>query len=274
MNTPPAIKRTFEGRAVLLTGAGSGIGRSLALQLVSAGARVHAADVNPEGLATLASDSAGGPGVVIPRQLDVTDREAYRVWVGDCHRAEGRIDYLFNNAGVTLLGEAHKVPFERWRWLLDINLMGVINGVMHVYPLMVAQRGGHIVSTASVAGVTGYATAAAYTMAKGGVIGLSRSLEAEAKDYGVKVSVVCPGYVNSGIFSQDRVVGADLGKVIGNLPAPMMEANAAGLHYLKGVASGKRTIVFPANAKLLWFVANWMPSLLAPLQKRLLKDFE
>ncbi len=271
MNPAPSTRKAFEGKTVLLTGAGSGIGRALALQLLDCGALVHAADRDSAGLEALAA-AAKGSGELVTRVLDVTDREDYGRWVGDC-AARGPIDFLFNNAGVTLLGEAHKIPFDRWKWLLDINLIGVLNGIMHVYPLMVRQGRGHIVSTASVAGVTGYATAAAYTTAKKAVIGMSNSLAGEAAAYGVKISVVCPGYVNSNIFTQERVVGANVSEVVKDLPAPMMSPEEAAGHYLKGVASGRRTVVFPANAKLLWGIARWAPALLRPIQARLMRKF-
>jgi NADP-dependent 3-hydroxy acid dehydrogenase YdfG len=272
MSLAPSIHKAFEGRTVLLTGAGSGIGKALARHLVACGAKVHAADMNAAGLDDLAADTTG-PGTLLPRVLDVTDRADYGRWVDECVVASGRIDYLFNNAGVTLLGEARRVPFERWKWLLDINLMGVLNGVMLVYPVMVKQGGGHIVSTGSVAGVTGYATASAYTTAKKAVIGMSHSLAAEAKAYGVTVTVVCPGYVNSNIFTQDRVVGANVKEVLNDLPAPMMSPDHAARQYLAGVAKGKRTVVFPANAKLLWFLGRWMPIVLRPIQERLMRKF-
>jgi len=272
MNLPLSTRKAFEGKTVMLTGAGSGIGKALTLHLLQCGAKVHAADRDATGLADLAAEAAGS-GTLATRVLDVTDRADYGLWLNACLEADGRIDFLFNNAGVTLLGEAHKVPFDRWRWLLDINLMGVLNGVMQVYPVMVKQGHGHIVSTGSVAGVTGYATASAYTMAKKAVIGMSSSLAAEAKAHGVKVTVVCPGYVNSNIFTQDRVVGANVEEVISDLPAPMMSPGEAARRYLKGVASGKRVVVFPANAKLLWAIARWVPFVLLPIQQRLMRKF-
>ena len=96
--------------------------------------------------------------------------------------------------------------------------MGVVHGILPVYPIMIRQQGGHIINTASIAGVTGYATAAAYTASKAAVLELTRSLRSEARCYGVKVSVACPGYVDSGIFVQDRIVGADRDDVIKDLP--------------------------------------------------------
>lgn len=263
----------FGGKTVILTGASSGIGRSLALKLAASGAIVHAVDINAEGLASLA-DASGPAGGIHPCELDVRDSRSFALFVERVHADSGRIDYLFNNAGVTLLGEAQNIPFERWKWLLDINLMGVIHGILPVYPLMIRQQGGHIINTASIAGATGYATAAAYTASKVAVLELTRSLRSEAKLYGVDVSCVCPGYVDSGIFAQDRIVGADLEAVIRDLPVGMMTPDEAANHLLKGVIAGKSTIVFPLSARCLWGLSCWVPALLAQFQKRFMKAFQ
>ena len=208
-----------------------------------------------------------------PIVLDVTDAVGYGEAVAGIECDEASIDFLFNNAGVTLLAEAHKLEFARWKWLLDINVMGVVNGIRYVYPLMIRQGGGHIVNTASIAGSTGYATAAAYTTSKACIIELSRSLRAEARTYGVRVSVACPGYVSTNIFTQERVLGADLAAVMDDLPVKMMSPSQAAEALLRGVASGRQTIVFPLSAKVLWHVSHWAPSMLGPIQQRLLRPF-
>ncbi len=264
--------RAFEGRTVILTGAASGIGRALALLLSRCGATVHALDLNASGLATLA-DEAAGPGTIRTGLLDVCDPIAYERIVREIQAASPSIDYLFNNAGVTLLGEAQNIPFEKWKWLLDINLMGVVNGTHLVYPIMIAQGSGHIINTASIAGATGYATAAAYTASKAAILEFTRSLRAEAKGYGVKVSAACPGYVDSGIFHQDRIVGADREAMIRDLPVRMMTPDQAAAGFLKGVAQGKDSIIFPFTAKFLWYLSCWVPSMIAPFHRRFLRVF-
>lgn len=272
MTSIQSMSRFFGGKTVVLTGAASGIGRALARLLVKSGAIVHAIDANDEGLASLAREHSG-PGALHPVVLDVRDEKAYELAIGGILRVSKSIDFLFNNAGVTQLGEAQNIPFERWKWLLDINLMGVIHGTHLVYPTMIAQGKGHIINTASVAGATGYATAAAYTASKAAILEFSRSLRAEAKGYGVKVSVACPGYVDSGIFEQDRIVGADRDAVLRDLPVKMITPEDAASQLLAGVARDKRAIVFPFSARLLWWISHWAPSLTDSFQRRFLQSF-
>lgn len=264
---------TFQGRTVILTGAASGIGRALALLLSRCGANVHALDMNLAGLNEL-RETEEGPGKIFPRLLDVRDYQAYSVAVQEIAVASQSIDYLFNNAGVTLLGEAQNLSFDRWKSLLDINLMGVIHGTHLVYPIMIQQGHGHIINTASIAGMTGYATAAAYTASKAAILEFSRSLRAEARDYGVRVSVACPGYVNSGIFAQERIVGADRQTMINDLPVKMMSPDQAAQGFLKGIIARKDTIIFPFTAKFLWYLSCWAPVLIGPFHKRFLRVFQ
>ncbi len=273
MKPTTAITQAFQGRTVILTGAASGIGRALARLLSQCGATTYAIDMNADGLASLSAECPG-PGAVHPIPLNVCDMAAYTAVVARIQAEVKSIDFLFNNAGVTLLGEAQKLPFERWKWLLDINLMGVVHGVHAVYPIMIAQKSGHIINTASIAGATGYATAAAYTTSKAAILELSRSMRAEAKGYGIKISVACPGYVDSGIFLQDRIVGADREAMIRDLPVKMMTPDQAAYGFLSGVAKGKKTIIFPFSAKFLWYLSCWAPTLIGPFHKRFLRVFQ
>lgn len=262
----------FRGKIVILTGAASGIGRALAIQLATAGAVVYAADVNKEGLESLCAELQA-EGQVVPCLLDVRDGEAFIALSKEVVEARSRIDFFFNNAGVTQLGESQNIPFERWKWLLDINLMGVVHGILAVYPIMVRQKHGHIINTASIAGLTGYATASAYTASKAAVLELTRSLRSEARIHQVRISAACPGYVSSGIFVEDRIVGADLKSIIKAFPTKMMTPQVAASHLLEGVAGGKETIVFPFSARFLWALSNWAPGLTAPFQQNFIKVF-
>lgn len=268
MNPTPSLTRHFKGKTVILTGAASGIGMALGRILADAGATLHALDVNAEGLKTLSQSRS-----VHTHLVNVSDRTALERVISGIASDTQSIDFLFNNAGVTLLGQAQNIPFDRWKWLMDINLMGVVHGTQAVYAKMIRQGHGHIVNTASIAGVTGYATAAAYTTSKAAVLEFSRSLRAEAAAYGIKITVACPGYVDSGIFSQDRIVGADRMEMIDDLPVKMMSPDQAAIGILRGVLKGKRTVIFPSSAHFLWLLAIWAPSLTWPFQKRFLRTF-
>ncbi len=273
MTSTASMQRYFGEKSVVLTGAASGIGRALACRLSFCGATVHALDANAAGLDSLVVENPG-PGKIHPAVLDVTDKDAYAAVIREILRNSGRIDFLFNNAGITQLGEAQNIPFEKWKRLLDINLMGVVHGTHLVYPLMIAQGSGHIINTASIAGATGYATAAAYTASKAAILEFTRSLRAEARAYGVRVSVACPGYVDSGIFTQDRITGAERDAVIRDLPVKMMTPDVAAVHLLAGVRAQKDTIIFPFSAKFLWYLSIWAPSCIAPFHRKFMRVFQ
>lgn len=273
MNPSQSMKQAFGGTIVVLSGAASGIGRAIAKLLCQSGAVIHALDVDGQGLESLVSE-AEGAGVIHTYCVNVTDYSSYSTVVEKILKTSVVIDYLFNNAGVTLLGEAQNLPFDRWKWLLDINLMGAVHGTQLVYPVMLARGSGCIVNTASIAGSTGYATAAAYTSSKAAMLEFSRSLRAEAKAYGIMVCVVCPGYVNSGIFSQDRIVGASRQDMIRDLPVAMMTPEVAAWNYLKGVSKRRKTIIFPLSARFLWFLSCWFPWMLGPFHRRFMRVFQ
>ncbi len=259
---------TFEDKVVILTGAGSGMGKSLAVMLQESGAILFAVDVNEDGLNDLTkSDNLKCV------SLDVTDAQAYQDLVDEIIQEHGQIDYLFNNAGVTLLCDAVDISSDQWKSLLDVNIMGVCNGIAAVYPQMVKQRRGYIINTSSIAAVTGYATASPYTCSKAFVVGLTRSLRLEAKQHNVDVSLVCPGYVKTNIFTADRIIGADIDSVFSRMPFKFISSEKAADYILSGVVRKNKKIIFPFSAKFLWFVAHWIPFVLVPFHSGFLKPF-
>lgn len=263
-----SYKATFEGKVIILTGAGSGMGKALVSVLQESGAIVFALDVNQEGLDSLAKADN-----LIAVSLDVTDAEAYQDFVDGVIREHGQIDYLFNNAGVTLLSDAVDISSDQWKSLLDVNIMGVCNGIAAVYPQMVKQQKGYIINTSSIAAVTGYATAAPYTCSKAFVVGLTKSLRPEAKENNVDVSLVCPGYVKTSIFTKDRIIGADMDKVFSRMPFKFISSEKAADYILSGVVRKKKKIIFPFSSKFLWFISHWMPFVLAPFHRGFLQPF-
>lgn len=148
MTAPSALA----GRSAIVTGGGSGIGAALTRALVAAGAHVLCADMDPNTAEAVASVAAG-PGTARARRVDVTSAEEVGAAVDDLVAEHGRIDLMFNNAGISLLGDTETLTLEHWSSIIDVNIRGVVHGVHAAYPRMVAQRGGHIVNTASMGGL-------------------------------------------------------------------------------------------------------------------------
>ncbi len=144
---------SFDNKIVLVTGGGSGIGRALCAELGRRGATVAVSDIDGDAAdATAATITAAG-GNASSSRVDVTDAASVADWVADIKARHGRIDVMFNNAGIAIIGEALDMDLADWYRILDINVRGVVHGVHAVYPIMVDQGFGHIVNTASVAGL-------------------------------------------------------------------------------------------------------------------------
>jgi NAD(P)-dependent dehydrogenase (short-subunit alcohol dehydrogenase family) len=254
--------RVFRGKSAIVTGAASGIGRSLAIQLAASGASVVLADVNEEGARAVAESIVGAGHRARHAPLDVTDFAAVERLVADVAREHGRLDYMFNNAGILIGGPVESMTAEHWRRIVDVNLLGVIHGVRAAYPRMVSQGTGHIVNTASLAGIAPSPWIAAYSMTKHAVLGLSASLWGEAFDKGVCVSAACPGFIDTGIFRAATYLSSgprSLFDVIGIKPTP---ADACARAILRGVARKKPIILVTPETRLTAFAQRLSPTLL------------
>jgi len=187
------------GTRVLVTGASSGLGLAFAQQLAQAGCRVLATDVHadaPEALAGLAD--------VTYLQLDVTqDPHWDRAYAWVVRNFEG-LDVLFNNAGVAAGGRIELSEIDQWQWIIDINLLGVVRGCKTFVPLFKVQGAGHIVNTASAAGLVHAPTMSEYNAVKAAVVALSETLRHELNPAGVKVSVVCPTFFKTNLGDSMR----------------------------------------------------------------------
>ena len=247
----------FRDRVALVTGAASGIGRAIALQLAQSGARVIATDIDAAGLAAMAGDT------IAAEALDVRDAEAFRALAGRAAARFGRIDYLFNIAGVAVAGEVQDVTPGAWRRVLDVNLMGTVNGIAAVYPLMIREREGHIVNMASIAGLLPSPLLAPYAASKAAVVALSESLRIEARHHGVRVTLVCPGFVDTDMYHRGeapKAYGADRARLV---PFKKLDVERAARTTLAGVARNRARIVFPALFRWGWRIWRLHPGLLA-----------
>ncbi|UCD84632.1 MAG: SDR family oxidoreductase [Deltaproteobacteria bacterium] len=262
--------KTYEGKVAIITGGASGIGRALGEELTRRGASVVLADVNSKLLGEVVESITKAGGRTKAVTLDVTDLAAVKRLVEDTVSEWGRLNYLFNNAGIAIGGEARDLSYDDWKKVIDTNLYGVINGVFAAYPVMVKQGFGHIINTASIAGLAPFAGEISYTISKYGVMGLSHTLRAEAADLGVKVSVVCPGKIETPIYQTSKVVGADREKVMAIFPKGITPEKCASI-ILRGVERNRATIVVTSLAKFLWLLQRISPSLTIGIARRLMR---
>ncbi len=206
---------SFENKVAFVTGAASGIGLALTKALVKDGAKVMMADINADMLEDAAAALRAQDGNVANVVCDVRDAASVRAAADATIAAFGKVHIVANNAGVSLAGVTGEVALEDWRWIVDINLMGVVYGVEIFTPLIKSHgEGGHFINTASMAGHFTMSRLGPYNATKFAVVGYSEALVQELAQQGINVTVLCPTWVQSNI-------------VVGGEGRPSNEDNAA-----------------------------------------------
>jgi len=251
---------TFAEKTAIVTGAASGIGKEFSRALLARGARVILTDIDASTLERAATELAE-VGPLEHRILDVTDAGAVSDLVADVARRHGRLDFMFNNAGIAIFGNARDMTLDDWTRLVDINLRGVIHGVAAAYPIMVEQGSGHIVNTASVAGLVPTPGGTGYSMTKHAVVGLSTSLRAEASSYGVRVSAVCPGFIDTPLVQNAKMMNIDREQAMNEFKLKLHSPVKLTEAVMRGVERNKPIIVFTAFARIGWLLYRLTPTL-------------
>ena len=274
--------RVYNSGVAIVTGGASGIGKALAEELAKRGCEVVLADLQIESAEKIVSEIITSGGKARAVEMNVTDFPAMERMVRETADRTGRLDFIFNNAGIGIGGNVyHYDGIEDWDKIVDINFRGVVNGVQAAYKIMKDQGFGHIVNTASMAGLMPCPGMVSYAATKHAVVGLSKSLRAESAHLGIRVSVFCPGFVRTAIF--DR--GGKYGKMLMEL-TPEQDASYKemiekfkpitpeifAVKALDQVAKNKAIIIVPAWWRLVWWIHRLFPTLGISLAEKSFRD--
>ena len=266
--------RVFGQAIALVTGGASGIGAALGRELSRRGALVVLADRDGDDARAEATRVVSTGGRAEAATLDVRDAAAVDALVADVFARHGRLDFLFNNAGIGVGGEMLDLTLEDWREAVEVDLMGVVHGVKAAWPRLAAQGFGHVVNTASMAAFLVTAMAAPYGATKSAVVSLTRALRVEGAAFGLRVSALCPGVVRTPILEDGGRHGRVPAFLVAALQKEMwerlrpMDADDFARRALDDVARNRGVIVHPAWWRLVRWLDGVLPALGETLARR------
>lgn len=271
----------FEGKVAAITGASSGIGRSLAIALAKGGCEVALCDVNELGLEETASQARAHGVKVSTATVDVADKDAVYAWADKVVAEHGRVNLIFNNAGVALGATVEAMSYEDFEWLMGINFWGVVYGTKAFLPHLKASGDGHVVNVSSVFGIAGIPSQSAYNSAKFAVRGFTESLRQELEMTGVPVSAtsVHPGGIQTNIARSarwhksldDLGIGSEdqAGKVERSF---ITTPDKAARIILRAVANNRRRVLVGPDAYVFDWVVRLFPSTYQSITQRYISD--
>ena len=250
--------RTLKDKKVLITGAASGIGRETAVQMADAGAKIVALDVNDEGLNSLNQEIKGRGGVCFPLLCDLANESEIEPAANSAVRMLGGLNILINNAGIGFHGCTHEMTHEERNRILQINLNSPFALFQHLIHPMMHSNSGHLVNVCSVLGLVPYQKTAAYCTSKYGLVGMTEAIRAEYGRWGLGVSMICPGFVDTPMLSGLPIeeAGKDLRK-----PSRWMTTTPDKIarKILKAILKNKRMVLATPLAHFLYHSKRLFP---------------
>jgi NAD(P)-dependent dehydrogenase (short-subunit alcohol dehydrogenase family) len=257
----------FEGKTAIVTGGASGIGKALSEQLSQSGVYVIVTDINADGVDRVVKGIIASGGKAEGLRLDVSKADEVKALVESTDAKRG-LDFMFNNAGIGIGGEVRAMELDTWHKVADVNYWGVVNGTVAAYKAMIKRGKGHIVNTASGAGLMPTPLSIPYTATKYAVIGMTVALRAEAVGLGVNVSVVCPGFIDTPIFETSRYAGMTKEYMLGQLKnIRRITPEKCARAILKGVRKNKAIIPVTAEVWIMWWLNRLSPRLMSALMR-------
>jgi NADP-dependent 3-hydroxy acid dehydrogenase YdfG len=246
-------KNQFKNKTVVISGAASGLGNGIAQRMLDYNARTVLLDIDKERLENFITHNQSKKDDILVLQCDVTESAAVKKCLDVAVKRFHTVDFMFNNAGIGGTLPFEEANGEQWTKIINLNIKGVVNGIMHAYPIMKQQGGGHIINTSSISGIIPFSGQSLYNTTKYAVTGLSLTLAEELKDYNIHVSVVCPGMVKTRIFYKP-IIGDEASEVDVIIPKGAISVERAVDDILKGILSRKKIIITPKwLVPIYWF---------------------
>lgn len=245
------------GKVVAITGAGSGIGRALALALVQKGAAVAISDVDEAGL----SETTGllaGKGRVSSHVLDVRDRGAWAAYAAAVEGEHGGADVIINNAGVAVRASIEEISYEDFEFVMNVNFWGVVYGTKTFLPLFRRRGGGHVVNVSSINGLVPFALQSPYNASKYGVLGFNETLMQELAGSPIRVTSVHPGGIRTNIARRGRHVTAEQAAFFDTLARTT--ADEAAQQIVHGIEADRQRVYVGADAKVMQTAKRLLPA--------------
>ena len=254
------LSRRFPAKRAFLTGAASGLGRAMALELAGGGWQLGLLDLSVDGLAEAGVELRAAGATIATYAGDVTDEAFVSAAVADFVQRAGGLDVMINNAGVAVAGPLEGTPAADWRWIVDINLLGVAWGCRAAVPHLRAAGSGLVLNVASSAGFASAPQMSAYNATKAAVIALSETLAAELDGTAVQASVAMPGFFSTHLLDSMRAPAEQRAMARQLMQDSGQDAADAARAILGAAAGGALHIVWPGRYRLAWRLKRLFPA--------------